>query len=122
MKAAFTLIILFFLFLFPLQGNAQNPVFPANDLFSTGVYYYPEHWPEEQWERDFRNMADFGFEFTHFGEFAWSFMEPEDGRFDFEWLDKAVTLADKYGLTVIMCTPTPTPPAWLYHKASRYFD
>jgi beta-galactosidase len=99
-----------------MQGLAQNPIFPDNHLFTTGVYYYPEHWPQEQWERDFKNMAEFGFEFTHFGEFAWSFMEPEDGRFDFEWLDKAVALADKYGLKVIMCTPTPTPPAWLTTK------
>lgn len=95
------------------SSGAQMPVFPDRHLFSTGVYYYPEHWPQEQWERDFRNMAEMGFEFTHFGEFAWSFMEPEEGKFDFEWLDKAVDLADKNGLKVIMCTPTPTPPAWL---------
>ena len=95
---------------------AQNPIFPESELFATGVYYYPEHWPQEQWERDLKNIADLGFEFTHFGEFAWAFMEPEEGKYDFEWLDKAVELAAKYGLKVIMCTPTPTPPAWLTHK------
>jgi beta-galactosidase len=97
-------------------SNAQIPVFPDSEIFSTGVYYYPEHWPQEQWERDLKNIADMGFEFTHFGEFAWAFMEPEEGKYDFEWLDKAVELAAKYGLKVIMCTPTPTPPAWLTHK------
>jgi beta-galactosidase len=113
-------LILVILFSFHFKGRAQNPVFPDNDLFSTGVYYYPEHWPREQWERDFKNMADFGFRIHSFcREFAWSFIEPEEGRFDFEWLDKAVELADKYGLEVIMCTPTPTPPAWLTFKSPR---
>ncbi len=81
-----------------------------------GAYYYPEHWPEDQWERDIKKMAELGFAFTHFGEFAWSRMEPEEGKFNFEWLDKVVGLAEKYGLKVIMCTPTPTPPAWLTEK------
>jgi beta-galactosidase len=94
---------------------AQNirKFFEEKDIMKMGVYYYPEHWPEEQWDRDLKSMADMGFEFTHFGEFAWAFMEPEEGKFDFSWLDKAVSLADKHGLKVIMCTPTPTPPAWM---------
>ncbi len=78
-----------------------------------GAYYYPEHWPRKQWERDLGNIAEMGFDFTHFGEFAWAFMEPEEGKYDFEWLDEAVAIASKNGLKVIMCTPTPTPPAWM---------
>jgi len=81
-----------------------------------GTYYYPEQWPEEQWERDIKNIADMGFDFTHYAEFAWSAMEPEEGQYDFSWLDKSVRLAKKYGLKVVMCTPTPTPPAWLTKK------
>lgn len=99
-----------------VSAYAQNNIFPDSDLFATGVYYYPEHWPKDQWERDLKNIADLGFEFTHFGEFAWAFMEPEEGKYTFEWLDKAVELAAKHGLKVIMCTPTPTPPAWLTHN------
>jgi beta-galactosidase len=86
-----------------------------------GVYYYPEHWPEEQWERDFANMAAMGFEFVHMGEFAWARMEPEEGRFDFAWLDRAVALAAKNKLRVILCTPTPCPPAWLAEKYPETF-
>jgi beta-galactosidase len=111
-----TVIVILLALAFNVKTMSQIPVFPDSHLFSTGVYYYPEHWPQEQWERDFKNMADFGFEFTHFGEFAWAFMEPEEGKYDFGWLDRAVELAAKYGLKVIMCTPTPTPPAWLTHK------
>ncbi len=81
-----------------------------------GAYYYPEHWNPDHWERDLKKMAEMGFTFTHFGEFAWAMMEPEEGKYDFTWLDRAVELASKHGLKVIMCTPTPTPPAWLTQK------
>ncbi|HEX5790209.1 MAG TPA: beta-galactosidase [Luteolibacter sp.] len=81
-----------------------------------GVYYYPEHWPEEQWERDIKRVAELGFDFIHYGEFAWARLEPEEGRYDFAWMDKAVKLAADNGLKVIMSTPSPCPPAWLSTK------
>ena len=39
------------------MNTARPDFFPASDMMRVGVYYYPEHWPEEQWERDFANMA-----------------------------------------------------------------
>ena len=83
--------------------------FNDKELTLTGVYYYPEHWDESQWERDFKRMHELGFEFTHFAEFAWAQLEPEEGRYDFAWLDKAVALAAKYDLKVIMCLRLPHP-------------
>ena len=90
--------------------------FPSSQMMTIGVYYYPEAWPPEQWERDIANIKRFGFEFVHIGEFAWAFMEPEEGKFDFAWLDRVVALAGKHGLKVVLCTPTPTPPIWLVQK------
>ncbi len=90
--------------------------FPPEEMMTIGVYYYPEAWPESQWERDIANIRKFGFEFIHVAEFAWAVMEPEEGRFEFAWLDKTVELAHKNGLKVVMCTPTATPPAWLARK------
>ena len=90
--------------------------FSKPDLMQIGVYYYPEQWPREQWERDLKNIKKFGFEFTHFAEFAWTYMEPEEGKYDFKWLDDALAIAEKEGLKVILCTPTPTPPAWMGEK------
>jgi beta-galactosidase len=90
--------------------------FSKPDLMQIGVYYYPEQWPREQWERDLKNIKKLGFEFTHFAEFAWTYMEPEEGKYDFKWLDDALAIAEKEGLKVILCTPTPTPPAWMGEK------
>jgi beta-galactosidase len=99
-------------------GYAQpaSRFFDPGELISTGVYYYPEHWDSAEWERDLRNMAQMGFEYTHFAEFAWAQLEPEEGKYDFAWLDRAVALAAKYNLKVIMCTSTATPPVWLERK------
>lgn len=96
--------------------QAQNAFFPPEKLVQTGVYYYPEAWNPDQWDRDFKNMADMGFEFTHMAEFAWAQLEPTEGNFNFKWLDKAVELAGKHGLKVILCTPSATPPVWLTQK------
>jgi beta-galactosidase len=104
-----------------LAADSASRFFPAKDLMSVGVYYYPEHWPQEQWDRDFAKMEEMGFEFVHMGEFAWAFMEPEEGRFDFRWLDKAVELASRHRLRVILCTPTPCPPAWMGEKYPETF-
>ncbi len=93
--------------------TAAAEIVPRADMMSIGVYYYPEAWAEGQWARDLGNMKKMGFEYTHLGEFAWAFMEPEEGRFDLDWLERAVNEAGKAGLKVILCTPSATPPAWL---------
>jgi beta-galactosidase len=90
--------------------------FAPADLMSLGVYYYPEAWPAAQWPRDLANIRQLGMEFVHLGEFAWAFMEPSAGTFDFAWLDRAIQLAAEQGLKVVLCTPTPTPPIWLTEK------
>ncbi|WP_346857949.1 beta-galactosidase [uncultured Draconibacterium sp.] len=110
------LIQLLLLLLFSGIGlKAQDvcPFFPDEELISTGIYYYPEHWNETQWERDIKNIADMGFEFVHLAEFAWFKMEPVEGKFDFTWLDRVVDLCAENNLQVVMCTPSATTPAWM---------
>ncbi len=82
-----------------------------------GVQYYPEHWPEERWTIDASMMQQAGINVVRMGEFAWSFLEPEEGKLDFEHMDKAVNLLNEHGIKTIMCTPSRTPPPWVF---SRY--
>ncbi|MBC7889700.1 MAG: beta-galactosidase, partial [Ferruginibacter sp.] len=100
-----------------IHAKAQVPV-PSigNQLMPVGAYYYPEHWKPDQWERDIKRMEALGFSFTHYAEFAWANLEPEEGKYNFGWLDTCVNLAAKYGLKVVMCTPSATPPVWLTEK------
>ena len=78
-----------------------------------GVCYYPEHWPEDQWASDAERMVAAGIRQVRIAEFSWAKTEPERGEFDWGWLDKAVDILAKAGLSITMCTPTATPPKWL---------
>jgi beta-galactosidase len=81
-----------------------------------GVCYYPEHWPENIWQQDAKEMADLGLTYVRIAEFSWSRLEPIEGEYHFEWLDKAIATLANEGLRIIMCTPTATPPKWLIDK------
>ncbi len=78
-----------------------------------GVCYYPEHWPESGWTDDAQRMAAMGLSRVRIGEFAWSRIEPEPGRYDWDWLDRAIETLYAAGLGIILGTPTATPPKWL---------
>jgi beta-galactosidase len=86
------------------------------NTFTLGTCYYPEHWPESFWEKDFQRMKEMGFSVVRLAEFAWSIFEPEEGEFSFEFFDKVINLAERFGIMVILGTPTATPPAWLTSK------
>lgn len=72
----------------------------------TGVDYYPEHWDKSLWEQDADLMKKSGVSLVRMAEFAWSKMEPEEGVYDFAWLDEAVKLFEDRNIEVILCTPT----------------
>ncbi|MEL6642994.1 MAG: beta-galactosidase [Pseudomonadota bacterium] len=83
---------------------------------SLGVCYYPEHWPEEMWAEDARRMVDTGLRWVRIGEFAWSRLEAQPGRYTFDWLDRAIDTLGQAGLKVILGTPTATPPRWMLDR------
>ncbi len=78
-----------------------------------GCCYYPEHWPEADWADNARRMIEMGLSQVRIGEFAWSRIEPEPGRFEWDWLDRAIDTLGDAGLEIILGTPTATPPKWL---------
>ncbi len=78
-----------------------------------GVCYFPEHWPNEEWERDVEQMAEAGIDTVRMGEFAWSRIEPERGDIRLDWLAEAIDLLGEHDIDVVLCTPTATPPKWL---------
>ena len=83
-------------------------------MIRIGIDYYPEHWDKGMWEKDISDMAKLGTHVVRMGEFAWGCLEPEEGKFDFSWLDDAIALVKKYGMKVILGTPTNCAPMWLY--------
>jgi beta-galactosidase len=78
-----------------------------------GAAWYPEQWPESRWDADLQLMEDAHLHVVRVGEFAWSTLEPSPGRYDLAWLERAVRLAEKHHIQVVIGTPTDAPPAWL---------
>lgn len=78
-----------------------------------GVDYYPEQWDPSLWEQDIQLMKMTGVRVVRVAEFAWSRLEPSAGVFEFGWIKEALHLFHKYGLKVVIGTPTNTPPRWL---------
>ncbi len=108
-----------FLFLAPNTAGSQNkPAFAPSEMESIlyGAAYYPEYMPYERLEQDARLMQQAGLTVVRVGESSWGLWEPEDGRFEFGWMDRVVERMHKAGIKVIMGTPTYSIPAWLYKK------
>lgn len=88
----------------------------ANSKLRIGSAYYPEHWPEPNWKEDIRLMHEAGFNTARMGDFAWSTFEPEEGRYEFGWMERAIATLAEAGIDTVLCTPTAGPPAWLVKK------
>src|SRR5687767_3208809 len=77
-----------------------------------GGGYNPEQWPEQVWEQDAALMREAGVNLVSLGVFAWSRLEPTQGGYDFDWLDRAMDLLHGAGVGVALATPTASPPPW----------
>ena len=89
---------------------------PGQNAILMGTDWYPEQWPESRWEEDLRLMEASHLKVVRVAEFAWSRMEPSEGHYDFDWLERAVNLAAKHHIVTVLGTPTAGPPAWLTQK------
>jgi len=65
--------------------------------------------------RDAERMRKTGLNLVRMGEFAWHLFEPEEGRFEFAWLDDVIHRLAEEGIQTMLCTPTAAPPRWLTH-------
>jgi beta-galactosidase len=86
------------------------------DTVLYGAAYYPEYMPYERMEKDVELMQKAGITVVRMGESSWGLWEPEEGRFEFAWMDRVIDRMHKAGIRVVMGTPTYSIPAWLYKK------
>jgi len=101
---------------FTAAGTAAAATAAAVPEFPTILYgaaYYHEYMPYERLEKDVQMMKAAGFNVVRLGESTWSLWEPEDGRFDYAWMDRVIDAMGKAGIKVVMGTPTYSVPAWM---------
>jgi beta-galactosidase len=78
-----------------------------------GAAYYHEYQPHHRLEQDLDLMAEARFSVIRVGESVWSTWEPENGRFDLDWLQPILDGAQARGIAVLLGTPTYAVPPWL---------
>jgi beta-galactosidase len=81
-----------------------------------GGDYNPEQWPREVWHEDVRLMREARVNLVSLGVFAWASVEPENGVYEFGWLDEVMDLLHENGIAVNLATPTAVPPIWLVRQ------
>lgn len=89
---------------------------PRNQVLF-GAAYYHEYQPSPRLKTDLDLMVDAGFSVIRVGESVWTTWEPEEGRFDLDWLEPVLDGAHERGIAAILGTPTYAAPPWL---ARRY--
>lgn len=103
----------------PATGVGPDLDFP-NVLY--GVAYYNEYMPGDEadraarLEKDVALMKAAGLTVVRMGESTWSLWEPEDGQFEYAWMDRVVDAMGRAGIKVILGTPTYSLPAWMAHQ------
>jgi beta-galactosidase len=86
-----------------------------------GVAYYEEYMPYDRLERDVQLMQQAGISVVRMGESSWGLGEPQDGHFDFAWMDQVIDRMQEAGIKVILGTPTYSVPAWMYKEHPEIF-
>ncbi|MDE3106239.1 MAG: beta-galactosidase, partial [Acidobacteriota bacterium] len=94
------------------QQAAYQPTTLNNVLY--GAAYYSEYNPYERLDQDVALMKQAGLTVVRMGESTWSLWEPEDGHFEYAWMDRVVDAMGKAGIKVILGTPTYSIPTWMY--------
>ncbi|MFS8501063.1 MAG: beta-galactosidase [Caldicoprobacter sp.] len=92
-----------------------NPKFPH---FLHGGDYNPDQWKHmpEIWDEDMRLMKLAHCNVMSVGIFSWASLEPEEGKFEFGWLDTIMDKLAENGVYAILATPSGARPAWLAQK------
>lgn len=94
------------------------PIIPGFAHILHGGDWSPEQWLHEPAviEEDFRLMEKTGCNTFSLGIFSWSTLEPEEGRFEFAWLDDIMDRLAARNYYAFLATPSGGKPRWMSQK------
>ena len=94
---------------------------PLSEKFTKmlhGADYNPEQWLDypEVFEEDLRLMKLANVNVMSIGMFSWAKLEPEEGVFDFSWMDNVIDRLYENGVSIFLSTPSGARPTWMSEK------
>lgn len=94
------------------------PISSKVPRFLHGADYNPDQWLQypEVLEEDIRLMKLANCNVMSVGIFAWAALEPEEGVFTFDWLDRILDTFAENGIYAFLATPSGARPAWMSQK------
>lgn len=113
-KLSRSIKLLFLVVMLTVTKNSFAQIKFDNILY--GASYYHEYMPTERLEKDVQLMQEAGVSVVRLAESSWSGFEPQEGKFEFAWMDRIIDRLHKAGIKVIVGTPTYSIPAWLWKK------
>lgn len=115
-KTVFSLLVVALMFSsLSMATNKSSAIYK----FKTPLYgaaYYAEYTPTDRLDTDIQLMKNAGLTVVRVGESTWSLFEPQDGVFEFAWMDRIIESLHKAGIKVILGTPTYSIPSWMAQK------
>ena len=87
------------------------------DRIYYGGDYNPDQWDADTIDEDMRLFREAGINLLTLPVFSWARLEPDEGVYDFDWLDAIIDRIWASGIHVCLATPTTVQPAWL---STRY--
>ena len=87
------------------------------DRIYFGGDYNPDQWDAATIDEDMRLFKKAGINLLVLPVFSWAKLEPEEGVYNFGWLDEIIEKIWANGIKVCLATPTVAQPAWL---STRY--
>lgn len=82
-----------------------------------GGDYNPDQWDDATIDEDMKYFKEAGVNLLTLPVFSWAKLEPDEGVYDFGWLDRIIDKIWENGIHVCLATPTTAQPAWL---STRY--
>lgn len=93
-------------------SHHERPLSQFHELLY-GVAYYHEYMPSDRLDEDVRLMKECGINMVRICESTWGKLEPQDGEFDFAWVDEILDAMHAADIKVIVGTPTYAIPTWM---------
>ena len=86
--------------------------------FLHGGDYNPEQWLDrpDVLKQDIEYFKKAHINTVSVGIFSWAVLEPEEGKYNFDWLEEIINNLYKEGIYTILATPSGARPKWMADK------